>query len=132
MSEQTRLSTIDPELKAEWVSALRSGEYKQGGGQLASKDSETNEIRHCCLGVLKCVVGLLRTAEVDDRPYYGEEVGLPEALQAILANLNDGVRTYETIYHSRREWAKDNGLTYDMIPETRDFNSIADFIEKYV
>jgi hypothetical protein len=37
---------MNPEIKAKWVAALRSGEYKQGRGQLRSED------RFCCLGVL--------------------------------------------------------------------------------
>ena len=37
---------MDPELKAKWVAALRSGEYKQGQGLL------NNNERMCCLGVL--------------------------------------------------------------------------------
>jgi len=37
---------MDANLKAMWVEALRSGEYKQGNGYL-----EKNGL-HCCLGVL--------------------------------------------------------------------------------
>ena len=38
---------MNPEIKAQWVAALRSGEYKQGRGQLRNTDDE-----YCCLGVL--------------------------------------------------------------------------------
>lgn len=37
---------MNPEIKALWLAALRSGEYKQGRGALSS-DGE-----YCCLGVL--------------------------------------------------------------------------------
>lgn len=37
---------MDAELKAKWVTALRSGEYRQGAGQLRFEDT------FCCLGVL--------------------------------------------------------------------------------
>lgn len=37
---------MDPEVKAKWVAALRSGEYAQGIGQLHQGGS------FCCLGVL--------------------------------------------------------------------------------
>jgi hypothetical protein len=40
-------ATMDPELKKEWVEALRSGRYKQGKNTLRTKDDE-----YCCLGVL--------------------------------------------------------------------------------
>lgn len=38
---------MNPEVKAEWVKALRSGEYKQGKNALRNDKDE-----HCCLGVL--------------------------------------------------------------------------------
>jgi hypothetical protein len=34
-----------------WVSALRSGEYKQGSNRLRLEDPDTGEITWCCLGV---------------------------------------------------------------------------------
>lgn len=37
---------MNPEIKAKWVAALRSGEYKQGTNRLKMAD------RFCCLGVL--------------------------------------------------------------------------------
>ena len=37
---------MDPEIKAKWVAALRSGEYKQGQNFLNKGD------QFCCLGVL--------------------------------------------------------------------------------
>jgi len=41
---------LKPEIKKLWVDALRSGEYKQGSGQLYDKTPEGE--RYCCLGVL--------------------------------------------------------------------------------
>lgn len=38
---------MNPEIKAKWVAALRSGEYKQGKDRLRSRDN-----KFCCLGVL--------------------------------------------------------------------------------
>lgn len=38
---------MDPCWKEKWVDALRSGEYKQGRGQLRNDDGT-----YCCLGVL--------------------------------------------------------------------------------
>lgn len=43
---------MDAALKAKWTAALRSGEFKQGKGQLKNGDA------YCCLGVL-CVVAAL-------------------------------------------------------------------------
>jgi len=37
---------MNPEVKAKWLAALRSGEYQQGTGTLRARG------RYCCLGVL--------------------------------------------------------------------------------
>lgn len=42
--------SMNPQVKTEWLEALRSGEYKQGRGQLCRRTSEGDEF--CCLGVL--------------------------------------------------------------------------------
>ena len=44
--EQPNRPALAPELKAAWVKALRSGEYRQGKGWLRRDGT------HCCLGVL--------------------------------------------------------------------------------
>jgi hypothetical protein len=41
---------MNPEIKAEWVAALRSGEYKQGRSYLGQRLDD--EMYYCCLGVL--------------------------------------------------------------------------------
>ncbi|MGA0595643.1 hypothetical protein [Enterovirga sp. CN4-39] len=103
---------LDPELKARWVAALRSGEFKQTTGTL--KDSKG----YCCLGVL-CHVAKdelatklgIRIEEADDRllvvvpdgeghaeilndrelPLYVEhELGLYEDTPSLVA-MNDGL-----------------------------------------
>ena len=45
---------MTPELKAQWVEALRSGKYKQGAGFLRSTCD--GEDTFCCLGVLAAVL----------------------------------------------------------------------------
>lgn len=41
---------MKPEIKERWLTALRSGEYRQGTGQLRSE--KDGDLFHCCLGVL--------------------------------------------------------------------------------
>lgn len=84
---------MDAELKAKWIAALRSGEYKQGNGRLRDGD------KYCCLGVLCDVSGAGRW---QDDWYYDNSGGancyLPESLsididrdtQGTLAVMNDG------------------------------------------
>jgi len=43
---------MKPEIKAQWVAALRSGEYKQYRGVLTRTDDKGKPVAHCCLGVL--------------------------------------------------------------------------------
>lgn len=40
------------EIKARWVAALRSGNYRQGKQKLARQMTRTMPMTHCCLGVL--------------------------------------------------------------------------------
>lgn len=42
---------MNPEIKARWVSALRSGEFLQGGGALKKYYPARGASEHCCLGV---------------------------------------------------------------------------------
>jgi hypothetical protein len=42
---------MNPEIKQEWVARLRSGDYRQGHGQLVSHPGD-GTARYCCLGVL--------------------------------------------------------------------------------
>ena len=43
---------MNPRIKAEWLDALRSGEYKQANGALHEIDPATGAASFCCLGVL--------------------------------------------------------------------------------
>lgn len=42
---------MNPEIKARWVAALRSGEYRQGDGFLRIHQADDSDL-YCCLGVL--------------------------------------------------------------------------------
>lgn len=50
---------MDEKIKSKWVTALRSGEYKQGSGSLVEVYDGVPEA-YCCLGVLCEVLGLER------------------------------------------------------------------------
>lgn len=68
---------MDPDIKGKWLKALRSGEYKQGGGML-HPDPHT----YCCLGVL-CDLHAKETGGVwvrdghEDSSYEGMNALLP-------------------------------------------------------
>ena len=46
---------MDPEIKNQWVAALRSGNYKQGRDRLYRPATHDQDAQYCCLGVL-CII----------------------------------------------------------------------------
>jgi hypothetical protein len=102
---------MNPELKAEWVNRLRSGQYEQGTGHL-SMDG-----KYCCLGVLAEILAEQGKCE---RVQYGlvtpvtyglggtltsgylhqdltKAIGLPHDLQTEYADMNDRANTFSAI-----------------------------------
>jgi hypothetical protein len=80
---------MDAKLKAEWIAALRSGEYRQGLNYL--HDSERNTF--CCLGVLCRVAGVsiddIRDVISTDTPCL--DSGIDKEMRSYLGDtLNDG------------------------------------------
>jgi len=43
---------MDPEVKKNWIAALRSGEFLQANGYLKALEKRQRKLHHCCLGVL--------------------------------------------------------------------------------
>lgn len=78
--------TLDPELKARWVAALRSGDYTQTRFNLARDDLGIRAVNRsearsfCCLGVLSYIAG-------DKTLMYDH---LPPKVQDEAINRNDG------------------------------------------
>jgi hypothetical protein len=120
---------MDNDIKERWVTALRSGEYRQGRGSL-HPDADT----YCCLGVLCSLHRLSREAigTWGGSTYYGETNFLPKEVQAWsgieardpevggarLSLLNDG-NVGET----------DEG---DVVIRPHTFAEIADLIEQHL
>lgn len=106
---------MKPDVKAQWVAALRSGEYKQGQHYLRFNDS------FCCLGVL-CNLHAqahpdIAAAQHSPMRYLGHTSALPSAVQewAGLPHEYDGA--FVTIRGSLAHLAihNDNGRTFDEI-----------------
>jgi hypothetical protein len=107
------------ELKAKWLAALRSGEYKQGKSAL--KDGFGDENKYCCLGVLCEVAGVpydkTHRAFAFDSEYGGVvyRTGYPDGGWSFANGLGNAFA------HDCANMNDEQGLT---------FNEIADFIEK--
>lgn len=80
---------MDQELKQKWVSALRSGDYKQGKYQLRDNNNQ-----YCCLGVL-CVVSNKKLSE--DGIYVLDDAG-KKAPQSFFGELMGGVHLNKLIH----------------------------------
>lgn len=78
---------MDQELKAKWVAALRSGEYKQADCQLYNDRADA----YCCLGVLGMLKGIpLSKLKGDASKSTPSEWGdLSEDAVCQLVNMND-------------------------------------------
>ena len=59
---------MNPDVKAKWLTALRSGEYKQGAMRLYKKRNDS----YCCLGVLCDLYGK-ENGETWERSKYANE-----------------------------------------------------------
>jgi hypothetical protein len=122
--EQTQLEhsstdrKLDPELKAKWLDALRSGKYKQGQAVL-----RTSEECFCCLGVLG-------------------DIAAPTLWATTITSENEAhisCYAFASLHDNemlREEWLADHGLTIDQAVNLasmndcgKSFAEIADFIE---
>lgn len=106
---------MDKELKAKWIKALRSGQYKQARRRLL--DTETGGM--CCLGVLAKIQGCdlraygkLHTLVTEKLPN-GYGAGLRPRQRRALAARNDGSCDADDNQQKRHT-----------------FKQIADYIEK--
>lgn len=116
---------MKPEIAKKWVDALRSGNYRQGCEQLRTDYEEEGVApEYCCLGVL-CEVALSEGAIEKYNPHNPH---LP-------INVRDwaGMKTTEGVYQAFDEEAgEDNTLWGLNDKHHKDFNYLADFIEKNV
>jgi hypothetical protein len=69
MSNPYKVS-MKPEIKAQWVTALKSGKYTQAKGALRTPEG------HCCLGVLCEILPEFRIEDSEDG--HGDEVHIKE------------------------------------------------------
>jgi hypothetical protein len=110
---------LPPDLKKEWLAALRSGRYPQGRGRLLRDGA------YCCMGVLAVIAGydlsVLRGQEdlsAISCPLLGDWGRGPEdgnffptdseswtTTQRYLAGLNDGARKS---FHEIADWVEEN------------------------
>jgi len=74
------VTKLDPEFKAKWIAALRSGEYPPGQGCLFMKMPGKQE-GYCCLGVGAHVAGVLEVRLTSSGRYQGSVFAESEGVQ---------------------------------------------------
>lgn len=126
---------MNPEIKALWLEALRSGEYEQGIGALHSY--EDGKDYYCCLGVL-CDLAIKAGVDVQEESrtpvyapektsfsYDGEEAFLPYSVQQWAGMEDDNVsfRTEEGELLTAVSMNDDLGFS---------FQGIANNVERYL
>lgn len=111
------MQKMNPEIKAKWVAALRSGEYEKGANRLRDKDNN-----FCCLGVL-CNLHAQAHPEIAAqqtcRTHYMGATGFPPNEVIVWAGIDT---TMVSIYGLRDRLANHND-------DGRTFAEIADAIE---
>lgn len=84
---------LDPEFKAKWVAALRSGEYKQGKYNLLTEHH--GACSFCCIGVAGMLRGISKEelsnkSNYDDPAYSKCLPELDRSILYVLGEMNDG------------------------------------------
>jgi hypothetical protein len=120
---------MNPELKQKWVTALRSGDYKQGQGKLRYRLEHQEEDRFCCLGVL-CDVAGVEWESVNLRAYGGER-----EIEYRVDNPEGGFSSITSLPIAISDLAEFELGTQDSLillndTEGKDFEFIADWIEE--
>ncbi len=112
---------MNPDIKAQWVEALRSGEFKQGKGVLQRSDG-----KFCCLGVLcelAARAGVIESPTIFDGSYiYASEGAYLPIEVSTWAGLSDNYSPRNPRIANIVSLAKRND-------EGLPFSEIADLIE---
>lgn len=108
---------MNPDIKAQWVAALRSGEYKQGKERLHTAKDDS----YCCLGVLcevavKAGVDLAIDAYSVGKSYDNDGHTLNEKVQTWAGLLDCNPRTSEGEYEDLElAGLNDQGYTFEQL-----------------
>lgn len=108
------MTKMNPELKAKWVEALRSGKYTQTDAFLRRGDE------YCCLGVLCDISGKAQWGSISD--YVNIFVpggGLSDTSGTLLESFTDSIGLPRSVHDE----------LYTMNDEGKTFPEIADYIE---
>jgi hypothetical protein len=123
---------MNPEIKALWIEALRSGEYQQGKDQLKSAEG-----KYCCLGVL---CDLARKEGLGEWRPNSDGFGAPTGGNEFVASRDELDARWSSLPTAVADWAGTShdpvvfgGLSTSSLANLNDtgmsFEDIADVIE---
>lgn len=116
-------TSMNPGIKAQWIAALRSGQYKQGTSRL--RRIIRGEDRYCCLGIL-CELAVQAGAITPPTRSNGEALYRYGEDSACLPNAVSrwsGLNGFSGLYiingsQSSLVENNDKGMTFDQIADT--------------
>lgn len=130
---------MNKNIKALWVSALRSGEYTKGSGALCRNDRESGQLCFCALGVLCNLWMVTRGAMLmeEDGWQHSRDSVTMYTMDDCMGTLPFRVRAWAELpdMDPRITWTDKHGVFHtDSISDINDcrglnFNEIADIIE---
>jgi hypothetical protein len=99
--------------REQWLTALRSGEYKQGRGRLRKSDDS-----YCCLGVLCDISGKGTWIKNPDREHYTFDLGHHHRLSTFLSKeIEDAVGLTSTDTNLLIKLNDSEGASFEQIAE---------------
>lgn len=110
MKTETEYEKLEPEFKAKWIAALRSGDYKQGH-QVLYRGGEHDT--YCCLGVACVVAGVAASqisgcsfinTDTDAVPSQLKGLTRTNTLPGVLSEMNDDGKPFREIAN----WIEEN------------------------
>lgn len=125
---------LKPEIKAEWLAALRGGEYEQGQGLLRRDNHlKKGQSQYCCLGVLcdllvKKGIGQWVFDDEENGWMYADQAGMLNDIsltEATLEKIGVGVEV-----GSEMRVDHDGGYLTTMNDQGKSFATIAQVIEE--
>lgn len=120
---------MNENLKKRWITALRSGKYKQGIGKLYNPEKDT----YCCLGVL-CNIQRIPIEKYTNMKNLYELDYIKNLPKELLVNEPHKSTTFEgpdfDYLGLHNQLVKLNDGANGGIMKSRDFNYIANWIEK--
>jgi len=127
------MEKMNPDIKARWVAALKSGDYTQGQGRLhATSANGTNSF--CCLGVLCDLANkenIVSTVEA-----YATSDGVSMIYDDNESWLPDCVAEWAGLDHHKSIVIDNMKVSYSRLAELNDygatFNELATIIEEYL